>query len=162
MAQVDYFLKIKGVDGESTDEKHKGEIELESWSFGGTNAASFSSGGGGGAGKVSLQDFHFVKKTDKSSVKLFVAMSTGEHLPSAVLTCRKAGKEQQEFLIITLTDTMVSSYQTGGSAGSAIIPSEQVSLGYSKIEVKYKEQKPDGSLGGEVVGGWDLKTNKKV
>jgi type VI secretion system secreted protein Hcp len=162
MAQVDYFLKITNVKGESTDEKHKGEIELESWSFGGTNAASFSSGGGGGAGKVSLQDFHFVKKTDKSSVKLFVAMSTGEHLPSAVLTCRKAGKEQQEFLIITLTDTMVSSYQTGGSAGSAIIPSEQVSLGYSKIEVKYKEQKPDGSLGGEVVGGWDLKTNKKV
>ena len=74
MAQVDYFLKIKGVDGESTDDKHKGEIELESWSFGGTNAASFSSGGGGGAGKVSLQDFHFVKKYDKASAKLFAAM----------------------------------------------------------------------------------------
>ena len=116
MAQVDYFLKIKGVDGESTDEKHKGEIELESWSFGGTNAASFSSGGGGGAGKVSLKDFKFRKKIDKASIKLFVAMSTGEHLPSAILTCRKAGKEQQEFLIITLTDTMVSSYDTGGSA----------------------------------------------
>ena len=61
-----------------------------------------------------------------------------------------------------MTDTMVSSYQTGGSAGSAIIPSEQISLGFSKIEVKYKEQKPDGTLGGEVVGGWDVKTNKKV
>ena len=80
MAQVDYFLKITNVKGESTDEKHKGEIELESWSFGGTNAASFSSGGGGGAGKVALQDFHFVKKTDTASVKLFVAMATGEHL----------------------------------------------------------------------------------
>jgi len=162
MAQVDYFLKITNVKGESTDEKHKGEIELESWSFGGTNAASFSSGGGGGAGKVALQDFHFVKKTDMASVKLFVAMSTGEHLPSAILTCRKAGKDQQEFLVITLTDTMVSSYQTGGSAGSSIIPSEQISLGYAKIEIKYKEQKPDGTLGGEVVGGWDVKTNKKV
>jgi type VI secretion system secreted protein Hcp len=97
-----------------------------------------------------------------ASVKLFVAMSTGEHLPSAILTCRKAGKDQQEFLVITLTDTMVSSYQTGGSAGSSIIPSEQISLGYAKIEIKYKEQKPDGTLGGEVVGGWDLKTNKKV
>ena len=162
MAQVDYFLKITNVKGESTDEKHKGEIELESFSLGGTNAASFSSGGGGGAGKVALQDFHFTKKVDAASVKLFVAMSTGEHLPSAILTCRKAGKDQQEFLVITLTDTMVSSYQTGGSAGSSIIPSEQISLGYAKIEIKYKEQKPDGTLGGEVVGGWDLKTNKKV
>jgi len=162
MAQVDYFLKITNVKGESTDEKHKGEIELESFSLGGTNAASFSSGGGGRAGKVALQDFHFTKKVDAASVKLFVAMATGEHLASAVLTCRKAGKEQQEFLIITFTDTLISSYQTGGSAGSQIIPSEQVSLGYSKIEFKYKEQKPDGTLGGEVVGGWDVKTNKKV
>jgi hypothetical protein len=35
-AAVDYFLKIDGVDGESTDDKHKGEIQLESYSFGRT------------------------------------------------------------------------------------------------------------------------------
>ena len=39
---------------------------------------------------------------------------------------------------------------------------DQVSLNFAKIEFKYKEQKPDGSLGGEVVGGWDVTTNKKV
>ena len=61
-----------------------------------------------------------------------------------------------------MTDTLISSYQTGGSAGSAIIPSEQLSMGYSKIEIKYKEQKPDGSLGGEVICGWDVKSNKKI
>ena len=162
MSQADFFFKIKGVDGESTDDKHKGEIEVESWSFGGTNAASFSSGGGGGAGKVALQDFHFTKKTDKASVKLLVAMATGEHLPTATLTCRKAGKDQQEYLVITLSDTMISSYQTSGSGGAGSLPMEQLSIAYSKIEFKYKEQKPDGTLGGEVVGGWDLKTNKKV
>jgi len=162
MAHVDYFLKIEGVDGESTDDKHKGEIELESWSFGGSNAGSFNSGGGGGTGKVALQDFHFVKKTDKASAKLFTACCTGEHLKSATLVCRKAGTEQQEFLTIVLTSAIVSSYQTGGSAGSDIIPMDQVSLNYAKIEYKYKEQKPDGSLGGEVIGGWDVTTNKKV
>ena len=162
MAHVDYFLKVDGVDGESTDDKHKGEIELESWSFGGSNAGSFSSGGGGGTGKVALNDFHFVKKTDKASAKLFTACCTGEHLKKATLVCRKAGKDQQEFLTIVLTSVLVSSYQTGGSAGSDIIPVDQVSLNYAKIEYKYKEQKPDGSLGGEVIGGWDVTTNKKV
>jgi type VI secretion system secreted protein Hcp len=162
MAHVDYFLKIEGVDGESTDDKHKGEIELESWSFGGSNAGSFSSGGGGGTGKVALQDFHFVKKTDKASAKLFTACCTGEHLKKATLVCRKAGKEQQEFLTIELTSAIVSAFQTGGSAGSDIIPMDQVSLNYAKIEYKYKEQKADGSLGGEVIGGWDVTTNKKV
>lgn len=162
MAHVDYFLKIEGVDGESTDDKHKGEIELESWSFGGSNAGSFSSGGGGGTGKVALQDFNFVKKTDKASAKLFTACCTGEHLKKVTLTCRKAGKEQQEFLVVELTSAIVSSYQTGGSAGSDIIPMDQVSLNFAKIEYKYKEQKADGSLGGEIIGGWDVTTNKPV
>ena len=162
MAQVDYFLKLEGVEGESTDDKHKGQIELESWSFGATNSASFSSGGGGGSGKVSLQDFHVVKKMDKSSAKILAACCTGEHLKSATLFCRKAGKEQQEFLSIVLSDVMVSSYNVGGSAGSDIIPMDQISIAFAKIEFKYKEQKADGSLGGEIIGGWDQKTNKKV
>ena len=162
MAKVDYFLKIEGVDGESTDDKHKGEIELESWSFGAANAGSFSSGGGGGTGKVAMQDFHFVKKCDKASAKLFTACCTGEHLKSATLVCRKAGKDQQEFLTIVLTSAIVSSYQTGGSAGSDVIPMDQVAMNFAKIEYKYKEQKADGSLGGEVIGGWDVTTNKKV
>ena len=162
MAQVDYFLKLDGIEGESTDEKHAKEIELESWSFGATNAGSFSSGGGGGTGKVSMNDFHIVKKTDKASAKLLTACCVGEHLKTATLVCRKAGKEQQEFLTIVLSPLLVSSYQSGGSAGSDVIPMEQVSFNFGKIEYKYKEQKPDGSLGGEVVGGWDITTNKKV
>ena len=162
MATVDYFLKIDGVDGESTDDKHKGEIELSSFSFGSTNSGSFSSGGGGGSGKVVLQDFHFVKKVDKSSAKLFTASCTGEHLKTATLTCRKAGKDQQEFLKIILSPVLVSSFQGGGSTGADIIPMDQVALNFGKVEFKYKEQKPDGTLGGEIVGGWDVTTNKKV
>jgi type VI secretion system secreted protein Hcp len=162
MAQVDYFLKIDGVDGESTDDKHKGEIQIESFSFGGTNSGSFSSGGGGGSGKVSLSEFNVVKKVDKSSAKLLASCCTGEHLKTATLVCRKAGKDQQEFLTIVLSPVLVSSFQNGGSTGSDIIPMDQVAFSFGKIEFKYKEQKPDGSLGGEVIGGWDVTTNKKV
>ena len=32
-AAVDTFLKIDGIDGESTDDKHKGEIEVFAWSW---------------------------------------------------------------------------------------------------------------------------------
>ena len=162
MANVDYFLKIDGVDGESTDDKHKGEIQIESYSIGGTNGSSFSSGGGGGAGKVAMQDFHFVKKIDKASAKLLTACATGEHIKTATMVCRKAGGDQQEFLTVVMSPVLVTSFQEGGSAGSDLVPIEQVSLAFGKLEFKYKEQKPDGSLGGEVIGGWDVTTNKKV
>lgn len=160
MAAVDYFLKLEGVEGESQDHKHKGEIDLESWSWGETQAGTHSGGGGGGAGKVSMQDFHFVMKVNKASPKLLLACASGEHIKKAVLTCRKAGKEAQEFLKMTLTDLLVSSFQTGGSGHGDIVPTDQISLNYSKIEYEYKAQKPDGSLDGPVKAGWDLKSNK--
>jgi type VI secretion system secreted protein Hcp len=161
MAQVDYFLKIDGVDGESQDSKHKNEIELESFSWGATQSGTFGFGGGGGAGKVQMQDFHFVMKVNKSSPKLFLACANGEHIKKAVLTCRKAGKDQQEYMKFTFSDLLVSSYQTGGSS-SDVVPVEQISLNYAKIEVEYKEQKPDGTLGGSIKAGYDLKQMKQV
>lgn len=160
MAAVDYFLKIDGIQGESQDDKHKNEIPLESWSFGESNAGSFSHGTGGGAGKVQMQDFHFVKKVDKSGPKLFLACAQGEHIGSALLTCRKAGKDQQEYLKVTLKDVLVSSYRTSGSGGSDIVPLEEISLNFSAIKVEYKEQKADGTLGGATVAEFNLKTMK--
>lgn len=162
MAAVDMFLKITGVEGESQDHAHKGEIQLESFSWGATNSGTFSYGGGGGAGKVSMNDFHFVMRNCKASPKLFLACATGEHFKEGTLTCRKAGKQQQEFLKVKFTDLLVSSYTTGGSSSGDVLPMDQVSLNFAKIEVEYKEQKPDGSLGGAVKAGYDQKQNKEV
>lgn len=162
MAHVDYFLKIDGIDGESQDKKHKNEIGLESWSWGESQGGTHSSGGGGGAGKVSMQDFHFVMKINKASPKLLLACAGGDHIKKAVLTCRKAGKDQQEFLKYTFSDLLISSYQTGGSGHGDIVPTDQISFNYAKIEVEYKPQKADGTLDAAVTAGWDLKQNVKT
>lgn len=162
MAAVDYFLKLKGIDGESPDAKHKNEIQLESWSWGESNQGAHGAGGGGGAGKVSMQDFHFVMQMNKASAKLMLACATGEHIPEALLTCRKAGKDQQEYLKVKFTDLLVSSYQTGGSAHGGAIPTDQISLNFAKIEFDYAPQKADGTLDSPVKAGYDVKLNKKV
>jgi type VI secretion system secreted protein Hcp len=162
MAAVDYFLKLKGIDGESQDGKHKGEIDVESWSWGENQSGTGHQGGGSGAGKVNMQDFHFVMKVNKATPKLMLACASGEHIPEALLTCRKAGKDQQEFLKIKFTDILVSSFQTGGSGHSDVVPTDQISLNFAKIEFEYKEQKADGSLGGTEKAGWDAKKNQKV
>ena len=161
MAHVDYFLKIDGIEGESQDSKHKNEIDVQSWSWGETNSGDAAHRGGMGAGKVSMQDFHFVMHINKATPKLMEHCATGQHVKHAVLTCRKAGHTQQEYLKVTMSDLVVSSYQGGGSSGDTI-PVDQISLNFSKIEYEYKEQKPDGSLGGTVKAGYDLKANKKV
>lgn len=158
---TDFFLKIDGIEGESGDHKHKGEIELLSWSWGESQTGSSGHGSGAGAGKVSMQDFHFTMKVNKATPKLILACASGEHIKSATLVSRKAGKDQQEYLTYKFSDVLVSSYQTGGSDG-VDVPTEQISFNYTKMEVEYKEQKPDGSLGGAIKAGWDVKANKKV
>ena len=162
MALVDYFLKIDGIEGESKDDKHTGAIDIESWSWGEAQTGTHVHGGGGGAGKVAMQDFHFVMKVNKASPKLMLDCARGQHIHKATLFTRKAGKQQQEFLKITLTDVLVSSFQTGGSGHAHIIPTDQIALNYAKIEFEYKEQKPDGTLGGAIKAGWDVKANTKI
>lgn len=162
MAQTDYFLKIDGVKGESTDAKHKDEIDLLSWSWGESNSGSHARGGGGGSGKVSMQDFHFTMRMNKASPVLFLGCATGEHYKSAALVCRKAGKDQQEYMTIKMSDCLISSFQTGGSSGSDVIPIDQISLNFAKIEIEYKPQKADGTLDAPTKAGWDQAANKKV
>lgn len=164
MALIDYFLKIDGIDGESLDDKHKGEIVIESWSWGETRSVPSAGGAGGAPGivRAAMQDFHFVMPLSKASLKLALACATGQLIKSAVLTCRRAGREQQEFLKITLGDLVVTAFHTGGSLGGDAVLDEQVSLAFLRIQFEYREQKPDGTLGVPVTAGWDVKANRPI
>ncbi len=159
MAAFDYFLHIDGIQGESTDAKHKDEIEILSWSWGVTNAGPpAGTGAGAGAGKPKFQDFSFTHKIDKASPVLMQACATGVHLKEATITHRKAGKGQQEFLIIKMNDVIVTALMDGDSSDGG--SSETVSLAFAKVDVEYKPQKADGSLDAGVHFKYDLKANK--
>lgn len=142
---VDIFLKIAGVKGESVDSKHKGEIEVLSWSWGTTQTGTTHSGTGGGAGKANVQDMTVTKYLDCASPILLQHCFTGEHLTEALLTVRKAGgKNPLEYLQVKMTNAMISSIHTGGSGHDERL-TETVALNFSKVEFDYVPQKGDGT-----------------
>ncbi len=155
---VDYFLKIDGIAGESQDVQHKGEIEVESFSWGETYLASAA--GTGGAGKVHFQDLQIVKQVDKASPLLMLAAASGRHFPSAVLTAQKP-EQPQDYLTITLGELMVSSYQIEAPAEQSS-PVNKLSFTFSRIEIAYRPQRPDGTLDTPVDAGWDATANRKI
>jgi len=160
---VDLFLKIDGVAGESLDDKHKGEIELEAFSWGEVNPAGHGGPSGGpGAGKVQVQDLHVTARVNKASPMLMLACATGKHLKEAVLTARKAAKAQVEFLVFKFSDLLVSSYQVSGSAGGDTPPMDQIAFNFGKIQMEYSPEKADGTLDVPIDAGWDVKQNKSV
>ncbi len=155
---ADVFIKIDSIAGESTDDKHKGEIEVESFSWGLTQTGGGSSGGGGGTGKALFEDLTLVAQTSAASPKLFAAAASGKHLKLADLTVRKAGEKPLEFYKVHLEDVLVSSFRTAGGEGE-LRPVDQFSLVYAKIEVSYTTQKADGSSGDTITEGWDVLKN---
>lgn len=159
-AAVDYFLKLEGIGGESTDEGHRGEIEIMSYSWGASNSGSFASGSGGGAGKVNFGSLRLTTAgVSIASPSLFDVVATGKHLPTATLTLVKQDGGY-DYLKVTLSDVVISSYQTAGSAGE--VPIESIRLNFAKIEYEYTPQNPDGSLGDTAKAGWDLAANKRL
>jgi type VI secretion system secreted protein Hcp len=159
-AASDFFLKIDGIDGESTDDRHKGEIDIQSFSWGVSNAGSVA--GGGGTGKASFQDFHFHRRLDKASPQLALACATGQHIASAVLVCRKTGSDGKpvEYYTITLTDILVTGVSTEGSSGGTDLPLESISLNFAKIEWVYLPTGADGLPGEPVRTEYDLRLNE--
>jgi len=187
----DAFLNVCGIKGESQDYKHKGEIDVLSFSFGASQTGTFATGGGGGAGKGQVDDLRITKKLDSSSPLLFLNCIGGTHLKEATLTVRKAGGQQLEYLKVKLTDVLISNVKPHGKAeqnevyknpaGLSIggyvrdntpgavstygdeIPLEELSLNFAKIEYTYQPQGANGQAqGGPIVSGWDVKGNQKV
>jgi type VI secretion system secreted protein Hcp len=163
MALFDAFLKLDGIKGESADAKHKGEIDIMSFSWGASQTGIQATGGGGGAGKVHFEDMHFIKKTDASSPLLMLNCANGAHIKEGNFTVRKAGGTQLEYLKIKLTDILISSFKEHGSSSGGDIPTESVSLNFAKVEYQYQAQGADGKAqGGPILAGWDVKANLKA
>ena len=154
---IDTHIKFDGVEGESTHQDHKGEVEVLSWSWGVSNA-SLAAGGGSGKGKATPGDLHFVHRYDKASPVLAKKCAQGAHFKEVVMTSRKAGEGQKDFLKVTLKEVFITSVQPAGSSGGDI--AESISMSYGSVDFAYKPQDEKGGLGGEVKFGWDTKTTK--
>jgi type VI secretion system secreted protein Hcp len=154
----DAFLKIDGIDGESTDDKHKEWIEILSYSHGVSQptSATLSSGGLRSAERSDHQDFSIVKTLDKASPKLNLFVSSGAHIPEITLELCREGEDRQCYMKYRLTGVIVSAVQPEGSTQSDK-PLESVSFNYGKIEWIYTETDPEtGTAKGDVRASWDV------
>lgn len=148
------FLKLDGVEGESTDVKHKGEIDLLGWTWGLSELAPAS---GGGSVKVAIGTVSIQKLVNSSSPALLLHAAEGQRIASGVLTTRHASGG--EFLLVKMTDVLVSSVAVT-ALNDANQVAETVALAFGKIEFDYRPTLPNGNLGSEKSFRWDVGTNR--
>jgi type VI secretion system secreted protein Hcp len=155
---LDMFLKLDGIGGEASDAKHKGEIDVLSWSWGLSDPASPAAGGG--AGKVKVENISIQKLVDLASPLLLSFSAQGKHIKEGTLATRKGVKSSgDDFLMVKMTDVIVTSVQMAASK-DASQPAESITLGFGKVELDYRQTKQDGSLGPETSFKWDVTAAK--
>jgi type VI secretion system secreted protein Hcp len=124
------FLKLEGIEGEI-----KGEIQIESFSWGVQNSHpnAGSAGSGAGSGKASFQDFMFTSRLGKQSPQLFQAAIMGNSLGQA----RLAIIEPPSHILVTFSNVFISSYKEDLALGGAQDrPTESVSFVFEGVEVQ--------------------------
>jgi type VI secretion system secreted protein Hcp len=148
---ADIFLKLDGIAGESTDDKHKGEIDVESFTFSAKRTG----------GKTNVSPLRVLKVLDGSSPKLMQDATTGHHIKSGVLAFRRSGDpDGVEFLTYKLSDIVVSSYEQGGAnpdkrtLGSL---EDEVGLSPAKVQVTEKTVDASGKAGPVVSASFDFR-----
>ena len=145
MAKADVFLDMQGVTGESTDDKHRGKIEIDGFSWKADAPTDVYSGATTGATALHALVIH--KHADRSSPALIKLLDTHKVVPSAALIVRKSGTDRLEYLTITLADVCVSSFRVrgGGALRSDVI--ERVVLTFARLTYSYTPQDRDGGAG---------------
>lgn len=146
--RYEMFLKLDTIAGESTDSRHRGEIEVDSFSWGETRSLASQN--------PTMEGFTITMLANKASPRLFLYTAGGLKIGRTVLSVRSAGSAVDTVTWI-LTDSKIVSYKTvGNTHGDGV--SDQIVLVPGKIEVQLMPK--DGSS--PVKAGWDQRTGKSV
>jgi type VI secretion system secreted protein Hcp len=159
---VDIFLKLDGIKGESKDAKHPGEIDIFHYEVKATQEGTRHRGSGGGGGKAVFGDLMVISQIDTSTTDLFKCCAAGTHISNGTLTVRKAGGTALEFWIGTLTDIVVSSWHVSAPTSDERRHLVTFSLNFAKIKWKYYPQAASGAAGVATEAGWDVAANQVI
>jgi type VI secretion system secreted protein Hcp len=138
----DYFLKIDGIDGEAQDTVHGKEVRLLDFSFSMSTRADRAQHA---VGKMVIENASFSAPIDQSYPLLMKALTENKNIAKVVLTCRKAGKTQEDFLVATLLQVRVSDCRLEGTIS---VPTMTFKMAFTDVTFDYREQTDRGILGG--------------
>ena len=136
--KIDGFLKVPDIPGPSERDGHEEEIEVYGVDF--TMVAPHDPNSLSRRGRVALGAVEFTKHYDKSSPYLKQALYENTKLDEVVFTCRRTIEgETSDYLVGTMTDASVISYNMHHSPDEPDVIEDKVGFAYKKIKFVYDD-----------------------
>jgi type VI secretion system secreted protein Hcp len=165
---TDIFFRLGDkIKGESIDEGKDGngkplkdQIDVLAWHWSLNQSGTTHTGTGGGSGKVSVGDLTITTYVDMASNDIIKTLCSGEHIPQATLSVRKAGGSKPVvYYTIDFEDLIVSSYSTGGGGDGLDRLQETLTINFARFKIAYIRQNEKGGEAGKSMAGWNIPKN---
>lgn len=154
------LLKFKKeIKGDSAVDGFTAQIKLDSTSFTASRSVSVTSGTEAReTGTPVFSEVQCNKGFDIASTELFMQSVSGASLDEATLTYLQTDEKgaPQVYLIVTLTDPIVTSYSH--SAGGGDKPYESFAMNFTKIQLAYTQYNGEKATKASPKG-WNLLTS---
>lgn len=158
---ADYYLHVQTkragkVKGEAVAPGHQDDIVVTGWAWGVTAGSALGDTQATARRSYSALTVH--KQVDSATTALMSALTTNDEVKEAKLSLRRAGGEQEDFLVITLKGARVTSLQhTGADDGGT---RETMTIAFTEVQVEYRPQQASGIRGGAFIFNDSLPANR--
>jgi type VI secretion system secreted protein Hcp len=131
------FVRVQGIDGDSTEVGHVNWIEALAFGGGVTNPESAVSAGGGTTGRPTFSDVSILKRIDRASPALFLAAAKGSHVASVDIDFVKlGGSRPTTYYKIRLSQVVISGVRTNASVSEGST-TEFVTFSFGEMECTF-------------------------
>jgi type VI protein secretion system component Hcp len=156
-SSLQYFLKIDGVNGDSTVKGFEGWFSIDGFDIGVQNTAS-PTGAGGGAGKAVFSPLTVDIHSLTGLALLFSDVAKGEHIKSVELVGAQTIKDQSiKVYDVTLADALVSSFENDPGPNGV---ETSLSFNYRQIKLTDQPATKHTIIGNPETFAFDLSENK--
>ncbi len=156
------YIQMPGIDGEVDDADHKKWIEVNALSLPiHRSIQSDASGIGRQNGETTLGDIVVTKTWDSSSPKLAAYCCSGKFLDTVTIQlCSDLSGKNVVNLELKLSNVVTSSYSFSATGDQSPVPSEVITLNYTKCEWKYNKYDEMGNSSGSVPASYDSESSQ--
>jgi type VI secretion system secreted protein Hcp len=136
--KIDGFLKVPDIPGASVRDGHEEEMEIFGVVF--DMKAPHDANTLSRRGRVSLSTIRFWKYYDMGSPYLKKACFDNTLMDEVVFSARRTIEgETADYLVVTLTDASVVSYEMGPSSTESDLLEEEVAFAFKTIKFNYDD-----------------------
>lgn len=156
------FMKVDGINGETSDSNYKNWLDIESisWNTNRKITSNTSTQDDRESANAEISSLFVKKYMDKATPQIFLETCCGTGKTITIrLTKTGKGKGSDQYMEYVLSNALFAYYQIEAESQTVDRPIEKMEISFTKLEVKYTPYDENGIQLANLATSFDTATN---